>query len=303
VAKWKFGECLVTGGAGFLGKHLVKVLLNKYNNIKLKVIARSENEMAALLTICSNDKRLVPIIGDIRDIGTLEYALHGINSVIHLAAMKHIDLCELYPTEAIKTNVIATMNLLHLFEGDVFVSMSTDKASEPRGCYGATKLLIEKVTLEQAQKFPNCRYMVVRSGNFFGSTGSVIPKWIQQIKQENKIVVTDLKMTKFFIDVDTLAVFMIEVIEDGENGKIYIPDQVTLELNDLAKAIVGIYGDAKTKLEVVGLRKGEKMHERLFFASEKNIVAELGVETSEQGEHIETDKVKMWLKQYEGSLI
>lgn len=295
MAKWKFGECLVTGGAGFLGRHLVKALLGKYGNIKIKALARNENEMVGMMTFCANDKRLVPIIGNIQDIDTLEYALQRINTLVHLAAMKHINFCELYPTEAIKTNVIATMNLINLFKGDVFMGMSTDKASESRGCYGATKLLLEELTLEQAKRNLAKRYMVIRSGNIFGSTGSVVPKWIQQIRQENRIAVTDLRMTRFFIDVDALVSFMIEIIESGENGKIYIPDQITVKLNELVKAIVEIYGDDKTKLEITGLRKGEKAHEHMFFFAEKDVVTNLKIETSEYGKHIKKDAVKAWL--------
>lgn len=296
MAKWKFGECLVTGGAGFLGKYLVKELLGMYSNIKLKVISRNENNIAEMMTLCANDKRLSPIVGDIRDIETLEYALQDVNAVIHLAAMKHIDLCELYPTEAIDTNVFATMNLLNTFQGEVFVSMSTDKAAEARGCYGATKLLLEKLTLEQAKRNPKSRYMVVRSGNIFNSTGSVIPKWIQQIKQDNRIIVTELNMTRFFITAGVLVSFMREVIESGENGKIYIPLQASVRLKDLVEAIIKIYGNSTTKLEVIGLRKGEKMHERMYFASERDVVGNISTETSEQGKSLGIDEIVEWLK-------
>jgi UDP-N-acetylglucosamine 4,6-dehydratase len=289
-------KVLITGGAGFLGRNLIKVLLDKYSDIEVKAISRHENEMVEMIVACNNDKRLKPIIGDIREVDTVKHALIDVDTVIHLAAMKHIDFCEMYPSEAISTNLMATMNLLKLFAGDTFVGMSTDKAVEATGCYGATKLLLEQLVLEQARRNPDRRYMVVRSGNIFGSSGSVIQRWRQQIKQSNKVTVTNSEMTRFYINVNTLVDFMIQVIERGESGKIYIPFQRTARLGDLAKSMIELYGDAKTKIEVTGLREGEKMHERLFSPSQKDVVTDLPTECSEHGENLSMDELKDWLK-------
>jgi UDP-N-acetylglucosamine 4,6-dehydratase len=289
-------KVLITGGAGFLGRNLIKVLLNKYSDIEVKAISRHENEMVEMIVACNNDKRLKPIIGDIREVDTVKHALIDVDTVVHLAAMKHIDFCEMYPSEAISTNLMATMNLLKLFAGNTFVGMSTDKAVEATGCYGATKLLLEQLILEQARRNPDRRYMVVRSGNIFGSSGSVIQRWRQQIKQSNKVTVTNSEMTRFYINVNTLVDFMIQVIERGESGKIYIPFQRTARLGDLAKSMIELYGDAKTKIEVTGLREGEKMHERLFSPSQKDVVTDLPTECSEHGENLSIDELKDWLK-------
>ncbi|MGD0352423.1 MAG: polysaccharide biosynthesis protein [Dehalococcoidia bacterium] len=289
-------KVLITGGAGFLGRHLTKGLLDKYSDIEIKAISRHENEIVEMIVACNNDKRLKPIIGDIREVDTAKYALTDVDTLIHLAAMKHIDFCEMYPSEAISVNIIATMNLLKLFTGDTCIGMSTDKAVEATGCYGATKLLLEKLILEQARKNPNRRYMVVRSGNIFGSSGSVIQRWKQQIKQNNKVTVTNLEMTRFYIDVNTLVGFIIRIIEEGESGKIYIPFQKTARLGALAKAMVELYGDTKTRIEVVGLREGEKMHERLFSLPKKDILTDITAECSEFGENLSIDEIKDWLK-------
>jgi UDP-N-acetylglucosamine 4,6-dehydratase/5-epimerase len=288
-------KVLITGGAGFLGRHLTKGLLDKYSDIEIKAISRHENEIVEMIVACNNDKRLKPIIGDIREVDTAKYALTDVDTLIHLAAMKHIDFCEMYPSEAISVNIIATMNLLKLFTGNTCIGMSTDKAVEATGCYGATKLLLEKLILEQARRNPNRRYMVVRSGNIFGSSGSVIQRWKQQIKQNNKVMVTNLEMTRFFINVNTLVDFIIQVIEQGESGKIYIPFQKVARLGDLAKAMMELYGDAKTKKEVTGLREGEKMHERLFSSPPKDIITDLTAECSEFGENLSIDELKDWL--------
>lgn len=289
---------LVTGGAGFLGRHLIKKLLDKYSQIEIRSISRHENEIVEMAVFCDNDSRLKPVIGDIREVDTLEYALRDVDTVIHLAAMKHIDFCEMYPSEAVSANVIGTMNLLKLFAGDTFVGMSTDKAVEATGSYGATKLLLERLVLEQARKNPECRYMIVRSGNIFGSSGSVIQRWKQEIKQSNRVTVTDLEMTRFFINVSELADFIIGVIEQGEGGKIYVPFQKVVRLGDLAKAMIEFYGDKKTEMEIIGLREGEKMHESLLLPWQKDVVSDLITENSENGEALSLKEIKDWLADY-----
>jgi FlaA1/EpsC-like NDP-sugar epimerase len=287
-------KVLITGGGGFLGRYLIKELLSKYSDIEIRALSRDENDMTETIVYCDSD-RLKPIIGDIREIDALKYAIKGVDTVIHLAAMKHIDFCELYPSEAIAINTIAVMNLLKLFEGDTFIGMSTDKAIEATGCYGATKLLLEKLIVEQSRKDANRRYMVVRSGNIFGSSGSVIEKWRHQIKQSNKITVTSLEMTRFFINVKTLADFIIEIIERGESGKIYVPFQKVATLEDLAKAIIELYGNKKTRLEITGLREGEKVHEKLFSSFETNVVSNLKSASSQTGERLSIGEIKDWL--------
>jgi len=287
-------KVLITGGGGFLGRYLIKGLLNKYSDIEVRALSRHEHDMTETIVHCDSD-RLKPIIGDIREIDTLKYATRGVDTVIHLAAMKHVNFCELYPSEAIAINTIAVMNLLRSFAGDTFIGMSTDKAIEATGCYGATKLLLEKLILEQSRKDAGRRYIVVRSGNIFGSSGSVIEKWKHQIKQSNKITVTSLEMTRFFINVNTLADFIIEIIEQGESGKIYVPFQKVATLEDLAKAVIELYGNEKTRMEITGLREGEKVHEKLFSSFETNVVSNLKSATSQTGERLSIEEIKDWL--------
>jgi len=197
------------------------------------------------------------------------------------------------PREAVSINVVGTMNLLKLFEGDTFIGMSTDKALEPTGCYGATKLLLEKLILEKAKYYKKRRYMVVRSGNIFGSSGSVVEKWKYQIRGRNEIVVTNLEMTRFFIDVHTLTDFIVEIIEHGENGKTYIPFQKAIVLKDLAKAVIEMNGNDDTKIRISGLRPGEKEHETLF--SNEDVVTTLKEKSSQLAEKINVAEIRRLL--------
>ncbi len=289
-------KMLITGGSGFLGRHLVKKLLDKYEDLEVNTVARSGEGIIRLLSVCPGD-RFKPIVGDIRDEEILQFALKDIDTVVHLAAMKYINLCELSPSEAITINVHATTNLLKLFKGNTFISMSTDKAVESSSCYGATKLIVEKVTLAEADKNTNKRFMVVRSGNIFGSSGSVIENWHRQIKQNNEIPVTNPEMTRFFINVDELAEYIIAILENGESGKIYIPPQRIIQIGDLAQAFIELYGNKTTVMKVVGQFQGEKMHERLFMSGE-NIVTDMKHSNSDEGKKLNLDEIKVWLQKH-----
>jgi UDP-N-acetylglucosamine 4,6-dehydratase len=284
---------LVTGGSGFLGRHLIQRLLDNYQDIKIRTISRNENAIQRLLVQCHSE-RLTSIVGDMRDVDSLKYAIRDCDTVVHLAAMKHIDLCEMYPLEAITTNVIGTKNLLDLFRGDTFISISTDKAVQATTCYGATKLLMEKLVLDAANKEKNRRYIVVRPGNIFGSTGSVIERWREQIGQTNEINVTNSDMTRFFINVEALVDFIVEVREKGESGKVYIPYQKAILLSDLAEATIALYGSKATKLNITGARLGEKVHELLFTEAEK-VISSLDSSSSQDSPRLSVEEIKDWL--------
>jgi len=286
---------LVTGGSGFLGRHLIRELLDRYQDAEIRTISRSGNAIQRLLVECHNE-RLTPIVGDIRDVGSVRYAMRNVDTVIHLAAMKHVGLGETYPAEAIMTNVTGTKILLDSFCGNTFIGMSTDKAVEPAGCYGATKLLMERLILDQAKREEGKRFMAVRTGNIFGSTSSVIEIWRQQIMQSNEIDVTDLKMTKFFIGVKTLVDFIIETMESGKNGGVYIPYQKALTLADLAKAVIDSYGNQATRMRSIGIRPGEKPHEILFAEGEK-VCTQLTSNLSSESPRLTVEEIEGWLKE------
>jgi FlaA1/EpsC-like NDP-sugar epimerase len=287
-------KMLITGGSGYLGRHLVKKLLDKYADLEISAIGRSGEGIIRLLSVCSGD-RFKPIVGDIRNEEILRFALKDVDTVVHLAAMKYINLCELSPYEAITINVQATASLLKLFRGDTFIGMSTDKAVESTSCYGATKLILEKLTLAEASMNAGKRFMVVRSGNIFGSTGSVLENWQRQLKRNNEIVVSNPDMTRFFIDVIDLAEYIITILNNGESGKIYIPPQKVIRIGDLAQAFVELCGNTTTKMKVVGQFQGEKTHERLLMSGE-DVVTDMKHSNSDEGKKLSLEEIKEWLQ-------
>ena len=159
---------------------------------------------------------------DIRDTEAVKQALRDKDTVFHLAAMKRVDLSEVECRLAVTINVVGTMNILDAFHGKTFILMSTDKSVEPVNCYGGTKLVAERMVMERAMKAGDGeRFMIIRSGNIVGSTGSVIDIWKKQIEQYNEITVTDLEMVRYYTSVEGVVKLYFAMIERGENGKIY----------------------------------------------------------------------------------
>jgi FlaA1/EpsC-like NDP-sugar epimerase len=156
--------------------------------------------------------------------------------------------------------------------------MSTDKAVEPCNCYGATKLVAEKLVMERAKKEPdNNRFMIVRSGNIMGSTGSVLDIWKNQIKQFNEITVTDIDMMRFYTSIEGVTQLYIAVLARGENGKIYFtPRGEPIVLRELLEKTLKLYGNEQTKVNYIGLRPGERMSEKMRTPDEINTVAGFG---------------------------
>lgn len=265
---------VVTGGSGFIGRHLIKILLERYPDIEVTSISRSESMISALLMECSTPTRLRLKLADIRETHTMRDVLQGIDTVIHLAAMKRVDLSEQQSREAATINVLGTLNLLDAFEGDTFIFQSTDKAVEPCNCYGATKLVAEKLVKQRAAASSDQRYMIIRSGNIIGSTGSVIDIWKHQIEQRNEITVTDPNMQRFYVSVHGVVQLYLAMLEYGENGKLYFtPRGHSMILGDLISQTLEMYGNKDTKVIYTGLRQGERMTEKMRLEDEPDTIA------------------------------
>jgi UDP-N-acetylglucosamine 4,6-dehydratase/5-epimerase len=265
---------LVTGGSGFVGRSLVNKLQEQYPDLEVTSLSRSEGNISQLLVECT-DKRPNIIMADVRDAHAIRTALKDKDTVIHLAAMKRVDLAEVECREAASINVIGTMNVLDAFCGDTFILMSTDKAVEPVNCYGGTKLVVERMVLERARKAkPGQRFMIVRSGNIVGSTGSVIDIWKHQILKHNEITVTSLDMIRFYTNVEGVVRLYMAVLERGENAKIYFtPSGDPIVLKDLVDQAIKQYGNKDTKVKIIGLREGERLSEKMRTPDEINTIS------------------------------
>jgi FlaA1/EpsC-like NDP-sugar epimerase len=291
-------KVLVTGGSGFVGRKLINELLNRYPDIEVTSMSRSEGAISNLLTECPN-KRLKISITDIRDAEAVKQVLRDKDTVFHLAAMKRVDLSEVECRVAVTINVLGTMNILDSFHGKTFILMSTDKSVEPVNCYGGTKLVAEKLVMERAAKASNCeRLMIVRSGNIVGSTGSVVDIWKKQIELYNEITVTDLEMIRYYTSVEGVAKLFFALIDRGENGKIYFtPTGEPQILKDVVNTAIKLYGNKDTKVKCIGLRDGERMYEKMCTPTEKNVVGDFADvnDNAFPQSNMKTDKDKIFL--------
>tara|TARA_B100000029_G_scaffold47115_2_gene43280 strand:- start:5464 stop:6459 length:996 start_codon:yes stop_codon:yes gene_type:complete len=258
---------LITGGTGSLGHALTKRLLE--SKVKqIRIFSRNELKQIEMESKF-RDNRMRFLIGDIRDLPRLLRAMEGVDIVFHAAALKHVPKVEYNPFESIKTNVQGSQNVIDAcISSNVerAICVSTDKAVSPLNTYGATKLLMEKLFVT-AQRYSNpekhrTKFFAVRYGNVFGSSGSVIPRFIELIKNGKKITMTEPNMTRFNITMSDALDFILKAAKEGQGSEIFVPKLKSYILSDIKKVLVEILGD--TGEEVIGIRPGEKLHEMLI---------------------------------------
>lgn len=253
---------LITGGTGSFGRAITKRLL--VTNVR-RIVVFSRDELKQFeMRKSFNDERLRYFIGDIRDNGRLDIALHNIDFVIHAAALKQVDTGEYNPMEFVKTNVIGSQNLIDsCIRNGVkkVVALSTDKASSPINLYGATKLTADKLfsAANNYSQSYGTSFSVVRYGNVLGSRGSVVPFFRNLAIQKKPFPITDVRMTRFWITLDQAVEFVLESFELMQGGELYVPQIPSMKIIDLANAI-----DKNNKIEVIGIRPGEKLHEEMI---------------------------------------
>jgi len=259
---------LITGGTGSLGKALLKEILSTTTARRVVVFSRDELKQYNLRSEFKDDSRIRWFIGDIRDIERLKRALHGIDYVIHAAALKQVDTGEYNPMEFIKTNVMGSQNVIDAsISAGVkkVVALSTDKASSPINLYGATKLTADKLFIA-ANNYSfsyGTTFSVVRYGNVMGSRGSVIPFFSALAAEGKPLPLTDLRMTRFWISIDAAVKFVLSSLELMSGGELYVPRIPSMKLIDLAKAV-----DPTAKIVDIGMRPGEKLHEEMISADD-----------------------------------
>ena len=262
---------LITGGTGSLGNVLTRKLLEQ-NVDKIRIFSRNESKQIEMESEL-NDKRLRFFVGDIRDLNRLSKAVEDVDIVFHAAALKHVPKVEYNPFEAIKTNVVGSQNVIDacLRENvERVICVGTDKAVSPLNTYGATKLLMEKLFVTASNYLKKERhrtkFVALRYGNVLGSSGSVIPKFIEQIKNKMKITITDPKMTRFSITMNEAVSFILKATEIGRGSEIFIPKLKAYSISTVRDALFEILGN--TGEEIIGLRPGEKLQETLINSDE-----------------------------------
>ena len=257
---WKNQVVLVTGGTGSFGKKFTRILLEEKQPKKIIIFSRDELKQHEMQVGGYNDQRLRYFIGDIRDRERLLRAMHGVDIVVHAAALKQVPACEYNPMEAVKTNIMGTSNVLEAaLDAGVkkVMTISTDKAVSPANLYGATKLAAEKLTIQSNAYAAgsSTRYSCVRYGNVVGSRGSVVPLFLKQ-RGNGQITVTDDRMTRFWLSLEQGVRFVIDCIEQMEGGEVFVPKIPSTTVMDLARAIA-----PQAEIKVIGIRPGEKLHE------------------------------------------
>ena len=259
---------LITGGTGSLGESLIKYFLYETKVRRVAVLSRDELKQQQLRNRFQNDSRLRWFLGDVRDLSRLKRAFHGVDFVIHAAALKQVDTGEYNPMEFIKTNVLGSQNVIDAsINAGVkrVVALSTDKASSPINLYGATKLTADKLFIA-ANNYSftyGTTFSVVRYGNVMGSRGSVIPFFRDIAANGKPLPITDLRMTRFWISIDVAVKFVIDSLEMMTGGELYVPKIPSMKITDLAHAVA-----PGVKLVEIGMRPGEKLHEEMISADD-----------------------------------
>lgn len=265
---WSNKVVLLTGGTGSFGQKFVEIMLKQYKPKAIRIFSRDELKQWEMEEKFDSNKHLSFFIGDIRDKERLERAMDGADIVVHAAALKQVPLCEYNPFEAVKTNVLGAQNVINAaidHNIDKVMAISTDKAVNPVNLYGATKMCMEKVFVSgnayvgsQRQTKLSC----TRYGNVVGSRGSVIPLFKKQIST-GKVTVTHKDMTRFWITLEQGVELVIKYLEIMHGGEIFIPKLPSMKIIDLARVIA-----PRCKIEFVGIRPGEKIHECLLTEDE-----------------------------------
>ena len=255
---------LITGATGFLGEHLTKRILDQGGLVR----AFSRNE-GKLITLKQRHPQIEIHTGDVSDWFEVKQAMMGVDAVFHLAASKHVGLAETYSRECTKTNVNGSLNILEeslCQDLDFIIGISTDKAAQVSGVYGATKLLMERLFQQYERINPSGNYRIVRYGNVLYSTGSVLCKWKILLEEGKQVIITDPDATRFFWTRDQAVDLIFSCLEESNSSMPWVPEMKSMAMGDLLEAMARKYlPPGKTlDLKTIGLQPGENMHEKIM---------------------------------------
>ena len=271
MSLFKNKTLLITGGTGSFGNAVLNRFL-KTDIGEIRIFSRDEkkqddmrHEFQAKMPEVADKIKFY--IGDVRDLSSVKNAMHGVDYIFHAAALKQVPSCEFFPIEAVKPNVIGTDNVLTaaIDEGvECVICLSTDKAAYPVNAMGITKALEERVAVAKARTSNKTKICCTRYGNVMCSRGSVIPLWIDQIKNGQPITITDGSMTRFIMSLDEAVDLVLFAFEQGENGDILVQKAPACTIKIQAEAVCELFGADKNNIKTIGIRHGEKMYETLL---------------------------------------
>ena len=285
MSLFKDKTLLITGGTGSFGNAVLNRFL-KTDIGEIRVFSRDEkkqddmrHEFQAKMPEVA--EKIKFYIGDVRDIQSVKNAMHGVDYIFHAAALKQVPSCEFFPIEAVKTNVLGTENVLTAaIEAGVknVVCLSTDKAAYPVNAMGTSKAMMEKVIVAKSRTVSpdKTKICCTRYGNVMCSRGSVIPLWIEQIRSNKPITITDGNMTRFIMSLEEAVDLVLFAFEHGESGDILVQKAPACTIQTQAEAVCELFGGDKQNIKVIGIRHGEKMYETLLTNEECANAIDLG---------------------------
>lgn len=262
----------ITGGTGSWGNELVSQLLAKYKAKEIRIYSRGEHKQVEMKRKFNNNPKLKFIIGDVRDKNILGLAMQNSDYVFHLAALKHVPVCEDNCWEAVLTNIYGTQNVIECAMANKVkkvVDISTDKAVDPFNLYGVSKACGEKLIINANRNYiSQTKFVCIRGGNVMGTAGSVLPLFKKQIVENNQITITDQNMTRYLMSTHEAISLIFEAVDKSYGGEIFVMRMPATKVENMANVMTEIFGDKKTKRKIIGIRPGEKMHEVLVSKNE-----------------------------------
>ncbi len=276
---------LITGGTGSFGN----AVLNRFLETdigEIRIFSRDEKKQDDMrheyqVKYPAHAGKIKFYLGDVRDLGSVKNAMHGVDYIFHAAALKQVPSCEFFPIEAVKTNVFGTENVLTAaIEAGVrkVICLSTDKAAYPVNAMGTSKAMMEKVAVAKARTVSpeKTEICCTRYGNVMCSRGSVIPLWIDQIRAGEAITITEKSMTRFVMSLEEAVDLVLFAFENGENGDILVQKAPACTIETQARAVCELFGGDKEKIKIIGIRHGEKMYETLLTNEECAVAEDMG---------------------------
>jgi UDP-N-acetylglucosamine 4,6-dehydratase/5-epimerase len=263
---YKNSTLLITGGTGSFGNAVANRIIKSNMFSEIRIFSRDEKKQDDFRKKIKNDK-VKFFIGDVRDQSSVDNAVKNVDYIFHAAALKQVPSCEFFPIEAVKTNVLGTNNVLtaaEKYEVKKVIVLSTDKAVYPINAMGMTKALMEKVMIAKSRDLNDDKtiFSATRYGNVMGSRGSVIPLFIDQIKNKSDITITDPSMTRFMMTLEDAVDLVLYAFNNSKQGDLFVQKSPAATIEVLAQSLLELY-QSKSKIKVIGTRHGEKVYETL----------------------------------------